>query len=114
MTKLKYSKKKKLRYIKKFEIFQSYQVLNDENKFDFSFLEKNNFSGNKWKDCDIITLDTLFVESEKHSSSQNEDSKTSTSSANSVTDEDSRIIADEDQDMSKDFLNKKRNRMMDN
>ena len=72
----------------------------------------NNFSGSKWKDCDIITLDTLFVDSEKKSSNKNEDSKTSTSSANSVCDneEDSRIIADEDDEVSKDFLNKKRNR----
>ncbi len=78
---------------------------------DFLFLEKNNFSASKWKDCDIITLDTLIVDSEKKVTSENEDSKTSTSSANSVcSDEDSKIFMEDEEDIKKDFLSKKRNR----
>ncbi len=63
-----------------------------------------------------MTLDSLKVQSEKEVSSENDDSKTSTSSANSVygEDEDSRIIVDEEEEMYKDFLSKKRNRNINN
>jgi hypothetical protein len=89
----------------------------DERNFDFLLFDKFNFSANNWKDCDIITLDSLKVQSEKGNCSENDDSKTSTSSANSVYDEneDSRIIVDEEEEeMYKDFLSKKRNRNINN
>lgn len=79
-----------------------------------------NKSGNKdsfitdntnWKDMEFFGFDQLKVDSAKDISREMGDSKTSTSSAfSSENNGESNIIFDIDQNMPKDFIQKKRNR----